>query len=54
MSRIGKLPIEIPAGVTINVSKENLVTVKGPLGTLSQRVDPVMRSVPLLTVVAPI
>ncbi len=40
MSRIGKLPIEIPAGVTINVSKENLVTVKGPLGTLSQKVDP--------------
>ncbi len=40
MSRIGKLPIEIPAGVTINVSKENLVTIKGPLGTLSQKVDP--------------
>ena len=40
MSRIGKLPIEIPAGVTINVSKENLVTVKGPLGTLTQKVDP--------------
>jgi large subunit ribosomal protein L6 len=39
MSRIGKLPIEIPAGVTINVSKENLVTVKGPLGTLMQKVD---------------
>jgi len=39
MSRIGKLPIEVPAGVTINVSKENLVTVKGPLGTLSQKVD---------------
>ena len=39
MSRIGKLPIEIPAGVTINVSKENLVTIKGPLGTLSQKVD---------------
>ena len=39
MSRIGKLPIEIPAGVTINVSKENLVTVKGPLGTLNQKVD---------------
>ena len=38
MSRIGKLPIEIPAGVTINVSKENLVTVKGPLGTLTQKV----------------
>jgi large subunit ribosomal protein L6 len=39
MSRIGKLPIEIPAGVTISVSKENLVTVKGPLGTLSQKVN---------------
>ena len=39
MSRIGKLPIEIPAGVTINVSKENLVTVKGPKGTLNQKVD---------------
>lgn len=40
MSRIGKLPIEIPAGVTINVSSENLVTVKGKLGELSQQVDP--------------
>ena len=40
MSRIGKLPIEVPAGVTINVTKENVVTVKGPLGTLSQKVDP--------------
>ena len=40
MSRIGKLPIEIPAGVTIDVSKENLVTVKGKLGQLSQQVDP--------------
>ena len=39
MSRIGKLPIEIPAGVTINVSNENLVTVKGPLGILTQKVD---------------
>jgi large subunit ribosomal protein L6 len=39
MSRIGKLPIEVPAGVTINVSKENIVTVKGPLGTLTQKVD---------------
>jgi large subunit ribosomal protein L6 len=39
MSRIGKLPIEVPAGVAINVSKENLVTVKGPLGTLTQKVD---------------
>jgi large subunit ribosomal protein L6 len=40
MSRIGKLPIEIPAGVTINVNAENVVTVKGPLGELSQSVDP--------------
>ena len=40
MSRIGKLPIAIPAGVTINVSKENVVTVKGKLGELSQQVDP--------------
>lgn len=40
MSRIGKLPIEIPAGVTVTVSPENLVTVKGKLGELSQQVDP--------------
>ncbi len=39
MSRIGKLPIEVPVGVAVDVSKENLVTVKGPLGTLSQKVD---------------
>lgn len=39
MSRIGKLPIEIPAGVTINVSDDNIVTVKGPQGELSQKVD---------------
>ncbi|WP_163708377.1 50S ribosomal protein L6 [Mangrovibacterium lignilyticum] len=40
MSRIGKLPIEVPAGVTINVTPENVVTVKGKLGELSQQVDP--------------
>ena len=40
MSRIGKLPINIPAGVTVTVSKENLVTVKGPKGELSQEVNP--------------
>ena len=39
MSRIGKLPIEIPAGVTVTV-KDNLVTVKGPKGELSQQVNP--------------
>lgn len=40
MSRIGKLPVEIPTGVTVDVSKDNLVTVKGKLGELSQQVDP--------------
>jgi len=40
MSRIGKLPIQLPKGVTITVSDKNLVTVKGPLGTLEQSVDP--------------
>ena len=39
MSRIGILPIDIPAGVTIEVDKENLVTVKGPKGELTQQVD---------------
>ena len=40
MSRIGKLPISIPAGVTVAVSDENVITVKGPKGELSQKVDP--------------
>jgi large subunit ribosomal protein L6 len=40
MSRIGKLPIAIPAGVTIDVSSNNIVTVKGSQGTLKQTVDP--------------
>ena len=39
MSRIGKNPISIPAGVTVNVGDDNLVTVKGPLGELTQQVD---------------
>ena len=39
MSRIGKLPISIPAGVTVT-QKDNVVTVKGPKGELSQFVDP--------------
>lgn len=39
MSRIGKLPINIPAKVTVEVDKNNLVTVKGPKGELSQQVD---------------
>jgi len=40
MSRIGKLPINIPEGVQIKVSEKNLVTVKGKLGELQQAVDP--------------
>ena len=40
MSRIGKLPIQLPAGVELTVSSENEVTVKGPLGVLTQKVDP--------------
>ena len=39
MSRIGKAPIEIPAGVTVSV-KDNVVTVKGPKGELSQTFNP--------------
>ena len=38
MSRIGKLPISIPAGVTVT-QKEGIVSVKGPKGELSQKVD---------------
>jgi large subunit ribosomal protein L6 len=40
MSRIGKLPIEIPSGVTIDIANDNTVTVKGAQGELSQKVDP--------------
>ncbi|MPM43434.1 50S ribosomal protein L6 [bioreactor metagenome] len=39
MSRIGKLPVSIPAGVTITVADDNVVTVKGPKGTLSEKVS---------------
>jgi large subunit ribosomal protein L6 len=39
MSRIGKLPITIPAGVTIS-QQENIITVKGPKGTLTQDINP--------------
>ena len=40
MSRIGRLPIHVPAGVTVSIDDTNLVTVKGPKGTLTQKVDP--------------
>jgi large subunit ribosomal protein L6 len=39
MSRVGKAPIAIPAGVTVSVSDDNTVTVKGPKGQLTQAVD---------------
>jgi large subunit ribosomal protein L6 len=40
MSRIGKAIINIPGGVSIDVSKSNLVTVKGPNGTMAEQVHP--------------
>ena len=40
MSRIGKMPVAIPAGVEVTLGKDNLVTVKGPKGTLSQQMHP--------------
>jgi len=42
MSRIGKLPIPVPAGVEIDIGDDNQVTVKGPKGSLSQRFSPSM------------
>lgn len=40
MSRIGKMPVNLPAGVTVTIADGNVVSVKGPLGELSQKVDP--------------
>jgi len=39
MSRIGKKPITVPAGVTVTVGKDNVITVKGPKGELKQAID---------------
>lgn len=39
MSRIGKQPVVIPSGVSITISKENLLVVKGPKGELKQEID---------------
>ena len=39
MSRIGRMPIAIPAGVNVTVADGNVVTVKGPLGTLTEQFD---------------
>ena len=37
MSRIGRMPITVPAGVTVEIADGNLVTVKGPKGTLQKQ-----------------
>ena len=39
MSRIGKQPVTIPSGVTVTVSNDNVVTVKGPKGELKETID---------------
>ena len=39
MSRIGRMPIDIPAGVTVTIAEDNTVTVKGPLGTLTNKLS---------------
>ncbi len=42
MSRIGRMPVAIPAGVTVDVANGNVVTVKGKLGTLTETFSPRM------------
>ncbi|MBR1779984.1 MAG: 50S ribosomal protein L6 [Oscillospiraceae bacterium] len=42
MSRIGRIPVAIPAGVTVTVADGNVVTVKGPKGTLTQTFSPIL------------
>ena len=42
MSRIGRMPITVPAGVDVSVAAGNIVTVKGPKGTLTQQLHPAM------------
>ena len=43
MSRIGRMPITIPAGVTVDIAEGNVVTVKGPKGELTQALRPEMK-----------
>ncbi len=43
MSRIGNFPVDIPKGVTVTVSDDNIVTVKGPKGELQEAVNPVIK-----------
>ena len=44
MSRIGRAPIAVPAGVEVKIEAENVVTVKGPKGTLTRQFHPNMAS----------
>ena len=43
MSRIGKLPITLPAGVNVTVGDDNVITLKGPKGELKQQINPNMK-----------
>ena len=43
MSRIGRAPIAVPAGVDVKIEADNVVTVKGPKGTLTQKFHPNMQ-----------
>ena len=56
MSRIGRLPIPVPAGVTVTVGEDNLITVKGAKGTLSYQAAPILTvkvDGPVVTVTRP-
>ena len=43
MSRIGRMPITVPAGVTVTIEAGNVVTAKGPKGTLTEKLHPAMK-----------
>ena len=43
MSRLGKLPVTVPAGVEVEITDSNYITVKGPKGTLAQQVSPAIK-----------
>ena len=43
MSRIGRMPITVPAGVEVKIGENNVVTVKGPKGTLTKELHPEMK-----------
>jgi large subunit ribosomal protein L6 len=43
MSRIGKLPVALPKGVEVSISNDNVLTVKGPKGEMTQKVDPAIK-----------